>query len=324
MKAKSMRMIAAALMVAACAVGIPGVSAAETSTNTASASETTSGSSVEAPAEAPQITLPLLDRFARGKKIMLDTAAVHNPDLAETVLVRGDTVSVILPQKNYGRYDRGLFNYLFIPKGMWQFGITASYGEYNTEDFQLLDILTNCDTKIKAYSVQPTIGYFFAHNQCVGMKFNYTRMNLDIADLGVDFEDDVNFSLHDVSYYSNSYSTSVFYRNYVGLGRERRFGVFNDVDLAFGSGTSRFRRSYNGELFDTRTNSVTASLNFSPGVCIYIMDYLSFNVSFGVFGVKLHHEKQTTNGVNEGSRFSSGANFRFNIFNINFGLAVSI
>lgn len=279
---------------------------------------------VPAPSPEPQITLPLLDRFARGKKIMLDSAAVNNPDLYEKVLVKGDTVSVILPQKNYGRYDRGLFNYLFIPKGQWTFGITASYGEFNTEDYQLLDILSNADTKIKAYSFQPTIGYFFAHNQCVGMKFNYTRMNLDINSLAVDFEDDVNFALSDVSYYSNSYTTSVFYRNYVGLGRERRFGVFNDVDLAFGSGTARFRRSYNGELFDTRTNSITASLNFSPGVCVYLMDYLSFNISFGVFGVKLHHEKQTTNGKNEGSRFSSGANFRFNIFNINFGLAVSI
>lgn len=55
-----------------------------------------------------------------------------------------------------------------------------------------------------------------------------------------------------------------------------------------------------------------------------MMDYVSFNISFGVFGVKLHHERQRTNEVEEGSRFSSGANFKFNIFNINFGMAVYI
>ena len=121
-----------------------------------------------------------------------------------------------------------------------------------------------------------------------------------------------------------SNATSVSYRNYVGLGRQRRFGVFNDVDLSFGSGSSRFKRYYNGELRDTRTNSVTASLNFSPGLCVFIMDYVSFNVSFGVFGVQVHHEKQHTNGYLDGTRFSSGANFRFNIFNINFGMAVYI
>jgi hypothetical protein len=54
------------------------------------------------------------------------------------------------------------------------------------------------------------------------------------------------------------------------------------------------------------------------------MDYVSFNVSFGVFGVNLRNEKQQTNGLEEGSRFSSGANFKFNIFNINFGMAVFI
>jgi hypothetical protein len=130
--------------------------------------------------------------------------------------------------------------------------------------------------------------------------------------------------LKDVSYYSQSFSTSVTYRNYVGLGRDRRFGVFSDIDLSFGSGSSRFKRYYDGELRDTRTNTLTASLNFSPGICVFIMDYVSFNVSFGVFGVNLRHEKQQTNGLEEGSRFSSGANFKFNIFNINFGMAVFI
>lgn len=54
------------------------------------------------------------------------------------------------------------------------------------------------------------------------------------------------------------------------------------------------------------------------------MENLSFNVSFGVFGLHLTNEKQITNGESEGSRFSSGANFKFNLFNINFGIGVHI
>ena len=268
--------------------------------------------------------IPVLKSMARSEKIPLDSAIANNPALLETVLVGGDTVPVILPQKNYGRYDRGLYNYLFVPKGQWSFGLMASYGEFGTDDYQILSMLKNLDLKVKAYSLQPSISYFFDNNQAVGLKFNYTRMNLDLPSLMVDFDDDINFSLSDVSYYSTSFTTSVVYRNYVGLGRERRFGVFNDVDLSFGTGTSRFKRYYGGKLRDTRTNSTTASINFSPGVCVFIMDYVSFNVSFGVFGIKLHQEKQITDGVEEGPRFSSGANFRFNIFNINFGMAVYI
>lgn len=268
--------------------------------------------------------LPVLKSMANSTKIPLDTNLLDNPALNEKVLVGGDTVPVILPQKNYGRYDRGLFNYLFVPKGQWSFGLMASYGEFSTDDYQILSMLKNLDLKVKAYSLQPSIFYFFDNNQAVGVKFNYTRTNLDLPSLLVDVDDDINFDLANISYYSSNYSTSVVYRNYVGLGRERRFGVFNDVDLTFGTGTSRFKRYYGGELRDTRTNSTVASLNFSPGVCVFIMDYVSFNVSFGVFGIKLHKEKQVTDGMEEGSRFSSGANFRFNIFNINFGMAVYI
>lgn len=78
------------------------------------------------------------------------------------------------------------------------------------------------------------------------------------------------------------------------------------------------------DLSDTRTNITEASLNFSPGVCVFIMENLSFNVSFGVFGLHMTKESQITNGEDEGSRFSSGANFRFNLFNINFGIGVHI
>lgn len=244
--------------------------------------------------------------------------------LDQKVIVGNDTVSIILPQRNFGRYDRGLFNFLFIPKGQWSFGLTASYGEFNSDDVQILSLIKDFDFKGKMYSIKPTIGYFVANNQSVGLKFNYTRGEADLGSLSVDIDDDLNFSLKDVSYYSNTYSIGVFYRTYVGLSTDKRFGVFNEVDLSFGSGSSRFKRYYGGELRDTRTNITSASLNFSPGVCVFIMDNVSFNVSFGVFGVSLRNEKQITNGVEEGSRFSSGANFKFNLFNINFGLGVHI
>lgn len=244
--------------------------------------------------------------------------------LDEKVIVGSDTVSIIIPEHNFGRYDRGLYNYLFIPKGQWSFGLSASYGELNTDDVQVLNMLKNVDFKGKIYSIQPTIGYFIRNNQSVGIKLTYSRGTADLANLAVDFDDDINFKLKDVSYYTESYVIGGFYRNYVGLGRDKRFGVFNEVDLSFQSGSSRFKRLYNDEPKNTRTTVTQVSLNFSPGVAVFIQDNVAFNVSFGVFGVKWRKEHQLTNGVDEGTRFSSGANFRFNIFNINFGLMVVI
>lgn len=242
----------------------------------------------------------------------------------EKVIVGEDTVSIIIPERNFGRYDRGLFNYLYIPKGRWAFGLTASYGEFNSEDVQILSVLSDFDFKGKMYSIKPSVSYFFRNNQSIGFVLDYTHGEANLGSLSVDIDDDLSFSIHDVSYYSQSYSMSVAYRNYVGLGREKRFAVFNEVALAFGSGSSRFKRYYNDELRDTRTTTTKASINFSPGLCVFFQDNVAFNVSFGVFGIKFEKQRQSTNGQDEGSRFSSGANFRFNIFNINFGLAVVI
>ncbi len=100
--------------------------------------------------------------------------------------------------------------------------------------------------------------------------------------------------------------------------------MFNEVDVTVGSGTSRFKRLYDGVPRDTRTVITQGSINFSPGVCVFIQEYVAFNVSFGVFGLNFRREHQLTDGTDEGTRFTSGANFRFNLFNINLGMMVVI
>lgn len=261
---------------------------------------------------------------AAAQSIVRKKLRPFNADSIEHVVIQGDTTLVVIPERNFGRFDRGLFNYIFIPKGKWSFGLTASYGELATEDIQLLSILKDVDIKGKIFSIKPFLSYFVRHNTAVGLKFNYSRGIADLNNLFLDLNEDLSFSLHDVSYYQQSLSVSTFYRHYVGLDRSGRFGVFNEVDLSFGTGSSRFKRLYNNVPRDTRTIVTQGALNFSPGVCVFLQDYVSFNLSFGVFGLNWRKEDQTTDGVPDGSRVTSGANFRFNIFNINFGLMVVI
>lgn len=244
--------------------------------------------------------------------------------LNEKVIVGNDTVSIVIPQKNFGRYDRGLHNFLYIPKGDWVFGLNASYGQFDADDVQVLSILKDFDFGGEIYSIKPSASYFFKNNQSIGLRLNYTNASACIENLTIDFDEDINFSIKDVSYNAETYGASVFYRNYIGLDRSKRFAIFNEAELSYSGGSSAFKRYYNGELRDTRTTVNEAKLSFSPGVCVFIHEYVSFNVSFGVLGLYLRNEEQKTNGVEEGSRFSSGANFKFNLFNINFGLGINI
>lgn len=167
---------------------------------------------------------------ALAQNIVRKSERTAERDSIERVIVAGDTVDIILPERNFGRFDRGLFNYIFIPKGKWGFGITASYGELQTEDISVLSLLKDLNFKGKIYSVKPYISYFVRSNQAVGLKLDYSRGIADLGKLAIDFDEDLNFSLRDVSYYQQSLAASFFYRNYVGLDHNGRFGIFNEVE----------------------------------------------------------------------------------------------
>lgn len=245
-------------------------------------------------------------------------------DLEEKVTYKGDTIPMVLKDHNLGRYDRGLFNFLFVPKGMWIIGLTASYGKFSTDDLQMFDVVSDVDISAHALSIKPYFSYAFKNNMTAGLRLEYTNTVGNIDSFGLDIDEDMSFNIKDVGYRAESYSAALLFTQYIGLTRKGRFGVFNEAQLKFTGGTSDFNRPYNGEMKATHNSNFQASLTYSPGVCVYVMPQLSCNLSFGVFGFYINKTRQWENGVKSGSRLTSGANFRFNIFNISFGLAVHL
>ncbi len=245
-------------------------------------------------------------------------------DLSEITVFRGDTIPMVLKDRNLGRFDRGLLNHLFIPKGMWQFGLSASYGEFSTADMELFDLISDVDLSAHSFAIRPYLSYFIRNNLSVGMRFGYTETAASINSFKVDIDEDMNFNLHDIGYRSTQYTGAIFLSQYFGITRRGRFGVFNEVELAFSSGNSTFKRPFNSELKETHTTYADARITFSPGLCVFIMKNASLNVSFGAFGFYLRNSKQTVNGVPEGNRLISGANFKINIFNISLGIGIHI
>ncbi|MDE6551351.1 MAG: hypothetical protein K2K98_00110 [Muribaculaceae bacterium] len=245
-------------------------------------------------------------------------------NLSELTYWRGDSIPMALPTKRLGRYDRKLYNWLIYPKGLWHIGLTANYGELNTEDMEILSIVNDIDLHGKIYSVKPSVSYFLRNNLCVGLRLAFTKGDMAVNSLKVDIDEDMSFNLHDIKYTSDSYAAAVFLQQYFGLSRRGRFAVFNEAELSVGTGNSHFIRPFDGELRDTRTKTQSLNINYSPGVSIMMMKNAAFNLSFGIFGFHLKNEKQWENGEESGSRFTSGINFRFNIFNINFGVSIII
>ena len=257
-----------------------------------------------------------------GHSKVVDDQNKLNPE--EKTVYRGDTVPMVLKSINLGRYDRGLFNFLYIPKGTLSLGLTASYGEISTRDLELLGLISDVSVGGHVFSIKPYLQYFIKNNLSVGVKFGYYNARGNVDTFNVDIDDDMNFSLNDIVYSSRTFSYAATLTQYIGLSRRGRFGVFNEIELAMNHGVSHFQRPYGGVLRNTKTVTTEGQINFSPGIQVFIMKQVAFHVSFGVFGFNFKNERQTEDGEFTGKRFSSGANFRFNIFNINFGIAVNV
>ncbi|MBR4722145.1 MAG: hypothetical protein IK120_00995 [Muribaculaceae bacterium] len=251
-------------------------------------------------------------------KIPVDSTVVAVEN--ERVIVGKDTVSTIIPEKNFSRYDRGLVNHLFITKGSFVAGLTASYAEFNTDDVQVLSVLKDLNFKGHLFSFKPYISYFYGNNKSIGLSVSISNGSADLSSLSVDFDDDINFDISDVSYSTSGFAIELFHRRYIGLSRQKRFGVFNETNLSFGSSKSDFKRTIDSQPRTTSTTKTSIALNFCPGVTCFILDNVNFNLAFGIFSLNYSSEKQVTNGMDDGTRKSSGANFKFDLLNINFGL----
>lgn len=246
------------------------------------------------------------------------------PDLSEMTYWRGDSIPMAIPTKRLGRYDRKLYNWLIYPKGLWHIGLSANYGELSTDDSEFLSLIDDVDLGGTIYSIKPSVSYFFSNNLCAGLRLAYTKGKMDVNSFNVEIDDDISFNLNDISYLSESYSAAVYLQQYFGLSRRGRFAVYNEIELEVGTGNTHFTRPFDGDIRETRTKTQRLNINYSPGVSVMVMKNAGINLSFGVFGFHMRKDRQWENGEQSGDRLTSGINFKFNIFNINFGVCVII
>ena len=171
-------------------------------------------------------------RLLRGHSRVVDDNL--DLDLEEQTTYKGDTIPMVLKQRNLGRYDRGLSALLYVPKGQWSFGLTVSYGNISTKDLEIFDLLSDVNIGAHAFRIRPYLQYTVRNNLAIGMRFGYYNARGNVDSFKVDIDDDMNFSLHDIGYKAESYTGAVFASQYIGLSRHGRFGIYNEVELAFG------------------------------------------------------------------------------------------
>ena len=133
-----------------------------------------------------------------------------NRDENEMGLHKGDTIPLVMPSRNLGRYDRGLSALLYVPKGEWSFGLTVSYGSISTDQLEIFDLLSDVNIGAHAFSINPYPQYAVRNNITVGMRFKYYTARGAVDSFKVDIDSDMNFTLKDIVYEAESYCAVIF------------------------------------------------------------------------------------------------------------------
>ena len=224
---------------------------------------------------------------------------------------------------NEMRMRRGLTDRhtLFVPKGQWIFGGTASYSTHTNDRYQLL-IIEDINSTGYTFRVSPMIAYALRDNMAIGARFAYSRSLLKLDNASLKFGDDADATelrARDFYTLTHSYTASVIWRQYIPLGNSKRFALFNEMQLSGGGSQAKFAND--SPVKGTYQTGYSISLGISPGIVAFATNNMAVEVNVGVMGISYNHIDQVHNQVREGKLDTSMMNFKVNIFSIGLGMA---
>lgn len=244
---------------------------------------------------------------------------------AESQLVEETPKARFLPTSR--RVDRHIDFNKFVYKGETMLGLAASYGTINFQDSDLMLLIDDVNFGLRRAVVMPYLAYSYRDNRAVGLRFGYEFIKGDLGNLSLNLGSaaDISLSLSDMGLSSESYSWSLFHRNYIGLDRRGILGVILEAELMAKSGMSSI---YTG-VGDDRTQSVSrnfaAKLNFNPGLAVYVFPEVCVTVTVGLGSLYYNNVRQfDALGVETGRRDHSALKLKFNVTNIQIGVVAHL
>lgn len=225
-----------------------------------------------------------------------------------------------LPAKAQVEFKRGLEQVSFVPKGQWITGVSVSFSQSNQDNYQFF-IVEDISGDTYTFKVSPMLMFCFKDNLAAGGKFAYsrTRTRLDQARFVIDSESD--YSLENLYQISHNYSVMGCFRTYFSLGKSRRFGFFNEVQLQVGGGQSKIISGTGDDLTGTYETNWDVNVGLAPGLIMFLNNYSAIEVNVGVLGFNYSHSTAKTDQIYEAQHSNKGVNFKINLFSITFGVA---
>lgn len=219
--------------------------------------------------------------------------------------------------------QRGLtsFSNIFVPQGQWVAGINASFSTHSNNDYMFV-VIEGINSEGHTLKVAPILAYAFRNNMVIGARFTYSRTYLRIDSGSIQLgDDDTGVDLKVDSYYSlkHTYEAALIWRQYIPLGQNKRFALFNEMQLGMGSSQAKF--AADTPVRGTYETGKHISLGLTPGLVAFATNNMAIELNVGVMGFTYNKVRQVHNQVSVGTRSSSMMNFKVNIFSIGLGVA---
>ncbi|MDO4758366.1 MAG: hypothetical protein Q4A18_03795 [Rikenellaceae bacterium] len=234
-----------------------------------------------------------------------------------------DTAAMSL-RRRARTFDRELkLGNTFGYRGEWAIGLTASYGTISSEDSDMWVYLSNMNIDGALTTIKPFFGYFYRDNRMVGSRLGYQYLdgNLGSLDLDLGEQNDITLNIDGMQLSNQSFSFSIFHRNYVAIDRNGHFGLFAEVEGSMEFGSGEFVNASGETPKYTESKTMKFKLGFNPGMAIYIFPSVCATVSLGLGGIQYTSVEQFDEAGNKiGSRRASKMRFRLNVADINFGM----
>lgn len=218
------------------------------------------------------------------------------------------------------KFKRGLQQISFIPEGQWITGVSVNYSQSNQNNYQFF-IVENLNGDAYTFKVSPMLMYAFKDNLAAGGRFAYTRTKVKLDKARVVLDSETDYDIDNLYSISQDYYGTAAFRNYISLGNNRRFGVFNEVQLELGGGESKVYNDFGDDLSGTFSRSFHLNVGLAPGIIMFLNNYSAIEVNVGVLGFSYSKTKSTTDRIYVANTDSSHANFKINLFSITFGVA---
>ncbi len=216
-------------------------------------------------------------------------------------------------------FKRGLEQHPFIPKGQWITGVSVSYTQSNQDNYQFF-IIENLNGDTYSFKVSPMLMYAFQDNMAAGGRFAYARSLTRLRNATVVVDSETTYDVTNLYRLSHTYYGMAAFRNYISLGNNKRFGLFNELQMQFGGGESKLLNGVNEDLTGTFERNYSIDIGLAPGMCMFLNNYSAIEVNVGVLGFSYNSTKAITDQIYVSHRNYKTANFRVNLFSITFGV----